>query len=29
MNDGKKTVDYPVWIYKIPIGVGPPANDHA
>jgi sugar lactone lactonase YvrE len=28
-NGGKMSVQYPVWIYKMQIGVGPPAIDHA
>ena len=26
--DGRMSVRYPVWIYRMPIGVGPPAIDH-
>lgn len=26
---GKQEVEYPVWIYRMQIGVGPAANDHA
>jgi sugar lactone lactonase YvrE len=29
MNGGDKAVQYPVWIYKLPIDAGPPALDHA
>lgn len=29
MNDGKQTVHYPVWIYKMAIGAKPPSNDHS
>ena len=28
MNGGKNAVQYPVWIYKMKIGIGPPATDH-
>ena len=26
---GRSAVDYPVWIYRLPVGAVPPANDHA
>jgi sugar lactone lactonase YvrE len=26
---GQQRVNYPVWIYKIAIGAGPPARDHS
>jgi sugar lactone lactonase YvrE len=28
-NDGRDAVRFPVWIYKMKIGTGPPARDHA
>ena len=28
LNGGKAAVDYPVWIYKMSIGSGPPPIDH-
>ncbi|MBB2203402.1 hypothetical protein HLH28_17855 [Gluconacetobacter tumulisoli] len=26
---GRQSVQYPVWLFKIHVGVGPPSNDHA
>ncbi|MFG1916953.1 L-dopachrome tautomerase-related protein [Micromonospora sp. NPDC048898] len=28
LNGGHSAVDYPVWIYRMPVDVGPPALDH-
>ncbi|MEU8212529.1 L-dopachrome tautomerase-related protein [Micromonospora sp. NPDC049044] len=29
LNGGQSAVDYPVWIYRMPVDVGPPARDHS